>query len=211
MLKLHHLEHSRSTRIIWLMEELGASYELIVHERNPETMRAPEELTRVHPVGKAPVLEDGNLTLAESGAIIEYVIGKYGAGKLAPREDSLEHARYLELLHFAEGSAMFPILVLLVGGMTGGLSDNFRSFVTPDVHKNLDYIGSFLDRRDYLLESGFSGADIQMSYVIEAARMGNLLAGKEKLTEYLARIEQRPAYRRAIEKGGVVALDLPST
>ena len=206
MFKVHHLKNSRSTRIIWLMEELGLDYELVTHDRDAATLRAPDALLRLHPLGKAPILQANDSIIAESGAIIEYVIETSGEGRLAPRPGEAERAEYLELLHIAEGSAMFPIVVLLLGGMTGGLTDGFRGFVTPDLHKVLDYVSTALGDKEYLLDSGFSGADIQMSYVMEAARMGDMLAGRESLQRYLARLEQRPAYRRAIEKGGPVAL-----
>ena len=206
MFKVHHLKNSRSTRIIWLMEELGLDYELVIYDRDAATLRAPEALSRLHPLGKAPILQARESIIAESGAIIEYVIETSGRGRLAPKPGEAERAKYLELLHIAEGSAIFPIVVLLLGGMTGGLTDGLRGFVTPDLHKVLDYVSTVLGEREYLLESGFSGADIQMSYVIEAARMGDMLAGRVSLQRYLARLEQRPAYRRAIEKGGPMAL-----
>lgn len=206
MIKVHHLKNSRSTRIIWLMEELGLDYELVVHDRDAATLRAPEALGRLHPLGKAPLVQTDDSVIAESGAIIEYIIETLGEGRLAPRPGEAERAKYLELLHIAEGSAMFPIVVLLLGGMTGGLSEGFKGFVTPDLHKTLDYVSATLGQKEYLLERGFSAADIQMVYVMVAARMGDMLAGRESLQRYLARLEQRPAYRRAIEKGGPMAL-----
>lgn len=206
MLKVHHLKSSRSTRIIWLMEELGLDYELVVHDRNAATLRAPDALSRLHPLGKAPLLQTNGSVIAESGAIIEYVIETSGEGRLAPLPGEAERAEYLELLHIAEGSAIFPIVVSLLGGMTGGLNEGFSGFVTPDLEKTLDYVSAKLGQKDYLLERGFSAADIQMAYVMEAARMGDWLAGRESLQRYLARLEQRPAFRRAIEKGGPMAL-----
>lgn len=206
MLKVHHLKNSRSTRIIWLMEELGLDYELVVYDRDAATLRAPAALSRFHPLGKAPILQTDDAIIAESGAIIEYIIETLGEGRLAPQPGAVERAKYLELLHFAEGSAMFPILVLLLGGMTGGVTAGFSGIVTPDLHKVLDYVDSTLGQKEYLLERGFSGADIQMAYVIEAARMGDMLVGRKSLQDYLERIEQRPAYRSAIAKGGPVAL-----
>ena len=206
MLKVHHLKNSRSTRIIWLMEELGLEYELVVHDRDAATLRAPDALSRLHPLGKAPLLQANDSIIAESGAIIEYVIETAGEGRLAPQPGEAERAKYLELLHIAEGSAMFPILVLLLAGMTGGLNEGFRGLVTPDLNKTLDYVSATLGQKDYLLERGFSAADIQMAYVMEAARMGDWLAGRDSLQRYLARLEQRPAFQRAIEKGGPMAL-----
>lgn len=206
MFKIHHLKNSRSTRIIWLMEELGLDYDLVIHDRDAASLRAPDALSRLHPLGKAPLLQTADAVIAESGAIIEYIIETSGGGRLAPAPGTAERARYLELLHIAEGSAMFPIVVLLLGGMTGGLTEGFKGFVTPDMHKTLDYLSAALGEQDYLLASGFSAADIQMSYVLVAARMGDMLTGRAALQRYLARLEQRPAYHRAIEKGGPMAL-----
>lgn len=206
MLKVHHLKNSRSTRIIWLMEELGLEYDLVIYDRDAATLRAPDALSRLHPLGKAPLLQANDSIIAESGAIIEYVIETAGEGRLAPQPGEAERAKYLELLHIAEGSAMFPILVLLLAGMTGGLNEGFRGLVTPDLNKTLDYVSATLGQKDYLLERGFSAADIQMAYVMEAARMGDWLAGRDSLQRYLARLEQRPAFRKAIAKGGPMAL-----
>ena len=208
MLKLHHLKYSRSTRIIWLMEELGLPYELVSYDRDPATFRAPDSLLNSNPLGKAPTIEDGDLVIFESGAIIEYVVETYGNGRLAPAKGERERAKFLEWLHFAEGSAMLWVVVVLLGKMTGDTSGGVQDFVRPELEKTLNYLASALASNDYLLASCFSAADIQMSYVIEAARMGGMLDGQPGLTAYLERLEQRPAYRRAIEKGGPVALPL---
>jgi glutathione S-transferase len=170
MIKIHHLNFSRSTRIIWLMEELGEPYELVPHTRNPNTFRSPPTLDRIHPLGKAPVIEDGALVMAESGAIIEYVIATYGHGKLAPAQSGPAWARYIGWLHFAEGSAMMPLLVHLLGMLTGGLPDGIKDFIAPDIEKTLKYIGGAIPDNGYLMGDAFSGADIQMSYVLEVAR-----------------------------------------
>jgi glutathione S-transferase len=208
VIKIHHLNYSRSTRIIWLMEELSEPYEIVPHSRNPNTFRSPQTLEQVHPLGKAPVIEDGSLKLAESGAIIEYLISTYGRGKLAPPPGGASWARYIELLHFAEGSAMFPLLVHLLGMFTGGLSDGLRGFITPDIAKILKYLDAEVARNGYLMAEGFTGADIQMSYVVEIARMGKLHEPYASLGAWMARLEQRPAYKRAIERGGPVRLPI---
>ena len=208
MIKIHHLNHSRSTRVIWLMEELNEPYEIVQHMRDPNTFRSPQTLERVHPLGKAPVIEDGPLMLAESGAIIEYLISTYGRGKLAPAPGGSSWARYIELLHFAEGSAMFPLLVHLLGMLTGGLSDGLKGFITPDIAKILKYLDAEVARNGYLMAEGFTGADIQMSYVVEIARMGKLHEPYASLEAWMARLEQRPAYKRAIERGGPVRLPI---
>jgi glutathione S-transferase len=208
MIRIHHLNHSRSTRVIWLMEELGEPYELTLHTRDPATFRSPSSLQEVHPLGKAPVIEDGTLRLAESGAIIEYLITTYGRGRLAPAPGQPSWPRYIELLHFAEGSAMFPLLTHLLGLFTGGLSDGLKGFIAPDIAKTLSHIEAEVGRHGHLLPEGFTGADIQISYVLEMARMGQLTAPYPGLDAYMARLEARPAYKRAFERGGPMRLPL---
>jgi glutathione S-transferase len=208
MIKIHHLNNSRSTRIIWLMEELGEPYQIVPHTRDPNTFRSPQTLERVHPLGKAPVIEDEALVLAESGAIIEYLVLTYGRGKFGPAPGGPSWARYIELLHFAEGSAMFPLLVHLLGSLTGGLSDGLKGFITPDIAKTLKYLDAEVARNGYLMAEGFTGADIHMSYVIEMARMGKLNEPYASLEAWMSRLEQRPAYKRAIERGGPVRLPI---
>src|SRR5258706_11214035 len=208
MIKIHHLNNSRSTRIIWLMEELGEPYQIVPHKRDPNTFRSPQTLERVHALGKAPVIEDGALLLAESGAIIEYLVLTYGRGKLGPAPGGPSWARYIELLHFAEGSAMFPLLTHLLGMLTGGLSDGLKGFITPDIAKTLKYLDAEVARNGYLMAEGFTGADIQMSYVIEMARMGKLHEPYASLEAWMSRLEERPAYKRAIERGGPVRLPI---
>ena len=207
MITIHHLNFSRSTRIIWLMEELGEPYEIVPHTRNPNTFRSPQTLDRIHALGKAPVIEDGALVIAESGVIIEYVIATYGRGKLIPAQSGPAWARYIGWLHFAEGSAMMPLLVHLLGMLTGGLPDGLKGFIAPDIEKTLKYIAAEIPDNGYLTDA-FSGADIQMSYVLEVARMGKLLAAYPSLEKYMARLEQRPAYKRSIDRGGPVRLPL---
>ena len=208
MIKIHHLNYSRSSRVIWLMEELGEPYEIVPHTRDAATFRSPPTLARIHPLGKAPVIEDGALVLAESGAIIEYLVSTYGQGKLAPARGTPAWAHYLEWLHFADGSAMFPLLTHLLGGFTGGLSDGLKGFITPDIAKTLTYIDSTVTRNGHLLAEGFTGADIQMSYVIEMARMGKLVDPYPGLDAYMARLEQRPAFKRAFDRGGPMRLPI---
>ena len=208
MIKIHHLNFSRSTRILWLMEELEAPYEIVPYFRNAQTFRAPPKLESIHPLGKAPVIEDGSLVLGESGAIVEYLIDTHGHGKLAPPAGTPEHAHYLEWLHYAEGSAMLPLLTHLLGKLTGGLSEGLKGFMDPEIKKTLTYIGTNLAATGWLLGDRFTGADIQMSYAIEVARMGKLLDPYPRLQAYLSRLEARPAYQRALDKGGPVALPL---
>ena len=190
------------------MEELGEPYQLVPHTRDLSTFRSPPTLDRIHPLGKAPVIEDGTLVMAESGAIIEYVIATYGHGKLAPAQSGPAWARYIGWLHFAEGSAMMPLLVHLLGMLTGGLPDGLKGFITPDIEKTLKCIAAETPDNGYLTGNAFSGADIQMSYVLEVARMGKLLDAYPSLEKYMTRLEQRPAYKRSVERGGPVRLPL---
>jgi glutathione S-transferase len=206
MLIVHHLKFSRSTRVIWLLEELGEPYRLISYDRDPQTMRAPAALAAVHPLGKAPVIQDGDLTLAESGAIISYVLATYGRGRLAPPPGTPDWACHEEWLHYAEGSLVMPVLLPLLGGMMGGLPEALQRFVQPEIRKHLDYVGGRLQGRDHVMGAAFTAADIQLHYVLGIARTGGLLADRPAITAYLDRLEARPAFRKAIEVGGPLSL-----
>lgn len=216
MITVHHLNNSRSQRILWLLEELGLEYEIKPYQRDASTMLAPPELRAVHPLGKSPVVSDGNQTLAESGAIIEHLSDRYGAGRLAPAFGSPERVRYLYWLHFAEGSAQPPLLLkllfdrikhkspLLVRPIARAIADQaLSSFVLPNIARNLDFMESELGRTEWFAGNAFTSADIQMSFPIEAARMrGGLDEKRPRLMNYLEKIHSRPAYRRAVERGG---------
>ena len=214
---VHHLNNSRSQRVLWLLEELGLPYEVRRYQRDPKTMLAPPELRAVHPLGKSPVIEDGGLKLAESGAILEYLAGRYGEGRLAPAAGTPERLRYTYWMHYAEGSAMPPLLMKLVfnriqsGPMpffarpvARGIARRvLESFVEPNIARHLDYMEGELKDRDWFAGAEFSAADIQMSFPLEgAAARGGLDASRPRLTGFLERIHARPAYRRAIEAGG---------
>src|SRR5690349_9782118 len=178
MVTVHHLENSRSQRILWLLEELGVPYEVKLYKRNPETMLAPPELKAVHPLGKSPVITDAGLTVAESGAIVDYLASKYGSGKLVPPADSPERMRYTYWLHYAEGSAMPPLLLKLVFNRLESAPMPFfirpiakaiagraqSGFIDPQVKLHLDYIESELDKSTWFAGEQFSAADIQMSF-----------------------------------------------
>jgi glutathione S-transferase len=218
MITLHHLENSRSHRILWLLEELGVPYEIKRYPRDPKTSLAPPELLRVHPLGKSPVITDGELTIAESGAIVEYLVDRYGKGALIPPPGSPERLRYTYWLHFAEGSAM-PFLVMklvfsriekapmpffarpiargIVGKVKGG-------FIDPNLERIVAYIESELGRADWFAGNVFTAADIQMSMPVEvaAARVGT----RPAMARFIERIHARPAYQRAIEKGGKLSI-----
>lgn len=217
MLTVHHLNNSRSQRILWLLEELGLPYEVKRYERDAQTMLAPPALRQVHPLGKSPVLTDGAHTVAESGAIIEYLLSRHGGGRLRPPEDSDERLRFTYWLHFAEGSAMPPLLLKLVFGrvqsapmpffvkpIARGIAKTVLSrFVEPNLKAQLDFMEAELSQREWFAGPEFSAADIQMSFPLEAAaQRAGLDASRPRLWAWLQRIHARPAYRRALERGG---------
>jgi len=216
MVIVHHLNNSRSQRLLWLLEELGVLYDIKRYQRDPKTMLAPAELRKVHPLGKSPVITDGDVTLAESGAIMEYVLEKFGRGRLMPKPGSPEKLRFTYWMHFAEGSAMPPLVMKLVlGRMAKGAPFFVRpiaraiarrvqeGFVEPNINRQLDYMESELNRSTWFAGNEFTAADIQMSFPIEAATArAGLDAGRPKLMEFLARIHAREGYRAALERGG---------
>jgi glutathione S-transferase len=217
MITVHHLNNSRSQRVLWLLEELGLDYEIQRYQRDPKTMLAPPELRKVHPLGKSPVITDGDLTIAESGAIIEYLVERYGNGRLIPPAGSGERLRYRYWLHFAEGSAQ-PLLLLklLFGRVAKGPMPFFvrpvakaiagkvnESFIQPNLDRQLDYMDAELAARPWFAGAEFTAADIQMSFPLEAAvARGGLDQRRPKLMAFLQRIHARPAYLRAVERGG---------
>jgi len=220
MIILHHLNNSRSQRILWLLEELEVPYEIRRYQRDAKTSLAPPELLAVHPLGKSPVITDDGLTLAESGAIVEYLVERHGAGRLIPPTGSPERMRYTYWLHFAEGSAMPPLLMKLVfdriehGKMpffakpiARGIARRVKGgFVEPNLARIVSHIESELERSEWLAGDAFTAADIQMSFPAEstAARAG--ASGKPRISRFLERIHVRPAYRRALERGGEFAI-----
>lgn len=203
MLKVHHLSNSRSQRIIWLVEELGIPYELIKHMRDPVTVRSPPSLFKIHPLGKGPTIEHDGKALTESGAIIDYVTRRVAGGKLSVPESSPEFADYCFWLHYAEGSAMGPVVFDLLDGMTGkGCGEALRGFFMNEITNSFAYISDVLSKQEFLLGSGFSAADINMTWVLELAEPCGHIEGRPVLAAYLKRMQSRPAYRRAMEKGG---------
>lgn len=233
MIQLHHLNHSRSHRIIWLLEELELDYELIKHQRDPLTDLAPTSLKKVHPLGKAPVLIDGELTLAESGAIVDYLAQRYGArltdhslqtanslpahNKLLPDKDSNAWWDYIYWLHYGEGSLMPPLLMRLVFSKIQAAPVPFfirpiinkivagvdKAFLHQQLHGQLNFVADHLSCHDWMLGEHFSAADIQMSFPLEAAMYDKKLAAcYPRLTAYVAQLQARPAYLRALAKGG---------
>jgi len=204
MLKVHHLNNSRSQRILWLLEEIGAPYEIVHYKRGTPVPLAPPELKAVHPLGKSPVLTDGDKTIAESGAIVEYLIDTYGKGRFKPKAGSDDYWKYVEWMHYAEGSAMLPLLLALYTNMLGDAAAALKPRVDSEIANNLSYMESALNVRDFFVGKDLTGADIQILFVLEAA--GARLEPYPGLAKYRARMQARPAYKRGVEKGGPYAL-----
>lgn len=217
MITVHHLEHSRSQRILWLLEELGVDYELIRYARDPETSLAPPELTKIHPLGKAPIIVDDGLTLAESGAIIQYLVERHGNGRFIPPEDTQAALDYVYWLHYAEGTFMPYMIISLiltrietaklpffVKPVAKGIVGRVRQgFLDANVRRNLDFMESTLGRTTWFAGDEFTAADVQMSFAVEAAEVRTHLSTEyPRLARFLERIRSRDAYQRALEKGG---------
>lgn len=221
MIQVHHLNNSRSQRVLWLLEELGLDYEVIRYERDTATMRAPKELQKIHPLGKSPVIVDQGRVLAESGAIIEYLVETYGQGRLVPTAGSEERRRYTYWLHYAEGSAM-PLLLLklvflrmpkgapaLLRPIVRGIAAKAQAgLVDPQLETHMTYWADTLRAQDGWFTGGeFSAADIQMSFPLEAATArAELKPHHQPIRDFLARIHARPAYQRVLERGGPYTL-----
>lgn len=217
MIIVHHLNNSRSQRILWLLEELGLEYEIKKYQRDPKTMLAPPELKAVHALGKSPVITDDDNVVAESGAIIEYLVERYGQGRLVPPAGTPEKLRYTYILHYAEGTGMPPLLMKLIfdrienekmpffakpiaKGIAGKVK---KMFIMPNIENNLRFLEAELGKSTWFAGEEFTAADVQISFVLEAAASrGGLDARYPKLTAWLERIHARPAYLRALERGG---------
>jgi glutathione S-transferase len=203
VIKLHHLNNSRSQRILWLLEELGLDYEIVNYQRDPVTRLAPPELKKVHPLGKSPVITDGETTVAESGAIVEYLIRKYGKGKFMPAENSPDFVKYLHWMHFAEGSAMLPLLLLLYVSRLGDAGAPLHPRIMSEIANHLSYMNAELGSKAFFVGNELTGADIQLSFVVEAAAArSEFLKDYPNLKRYIDAIHARPAYRRGVERGG---------
>jgi glutathione S-transferase len=216
MITVHHLDHSRSQRVLWLLEELELPYEIRFYKRGKD-MLAPPELREVHPLGKSPVITDGDNTVAESGAILEYLIERHGNGRLVPAAGTPEHLRYRYWMHFAEGSAMPPLLMKLVFDTIADAKAPFfikpiargiaarvkKKIVAPNLQRQFDFMEAELGKSLWFAGPEFTAADIQMSFPIEAgADRADLKTGRPRLVDWLARIHARPAWKRALERGG---------
>ena len=217
MITVHHLENSRSQRVLWLLEELGLDYEVKLYKRDPETSLAPQALKDVHPLGKSPVVEDDSLIIAETGAIVEYLIEKYGAGAFIPAPGSPEKLRYTYWLHFSEGSAMTQLLLKLVftriketkmpffaKPIARSIADRvLDGYVEPNIKSQLAFMETELGKSEWFAGDAISGADIMMSFPLEgAAARGTLSDAYPRLKAFLAAIHDRPTYKRALERGG---------
>jgi len=217
MITVHHLNNSRSQRVLWLLEEFGVGYEVKHYQRDAKTMLAPPALLAVHPLGKSPIIVDGTVTLAESGAIIEYLVDRYGGGRLIPPAGTPERLSYTYWLHYAEGSAMPPLLLKLVFDRVANSPAPWpisavarhiagtvqKSFIGPQLKRHLDYMEAALAAHSWFAGEEFTAADVQMSFPLEAAASrAGLDASRPRLTAFLDRIHARNAYRRALERGG---------
>ena len=200
MITVHHLNESRSQRVLWLLEELGAPYDICHYTRDAITRLAPPELQAVHQLGKSPVIEDGDLKLIESGAIVDYLLRRHGGQHLRPDVDSTAFEAYQQWLHYAEGSAMLPLLLKLYVARLGDAGAPLAPRINSELANHLGFVDRALEGRDWLLGEHFSGADVQMSFVGEAAR--GLRSSYPNLDAWVRRFQLRPAYRRALERGG---------
>lgn len=221
MLTVHHLENSRSQRILWLLEELGVDYELKRYARDPQTSLAPPELLAVHPLGKSPVITDGDVTVAESGAIVEYLVGKYDDGRLLPANGSDARRAYTYWLHYAEGTFMPLMIVSLIMGriekapapffvkpIAKGIAGKVRSnYLDPNLKRNLDFMEATLAETGWFCGDQLCAADVQMSFAVEAAEVRtSLVSDYPKLADFLQRIRALPTYQAALAKGGPYSL-----
>ncbi|MBC7670492.1 glutathione S-transferase family protein [Caulobacter sp. DWR2-3-1b2] len=215
MITVHHLNNSRSQRVLWLLEELGLPYEVKRYERNAQTMLAPPELLAIHPLGKSPVITDGDKTIAETGAIVEYIIDTYGQGRLIPPAGTPERLRYTYWLHYAEGSAMTPLLLKLVftalparapgllRGLVKAVAAKAQSgFIDPQLKTHIDYWDAELSKSEWFAGQAFTAADVAMSFPLEAAVARAGAASRPRVKAFLEQIHARPAYRTALERGG---------
>lgn len=206
MITVHHLNNSRSQRIVWLMEELELDYILVKHQRDPQTYMAPPNLKAIHPLGKAPIIEDQGIAISESGAIIEYIVNSYGKGQLVPEKNSLDHMRYLEWLHYVEGSATGPLMFQLLARIAGCEHEGLSAIINYLKATNLTYIEAQLADKEFVVGNTFTAADIQLTFLLEMIEATGEIQSYPSANAYLLRMQQRSAYKKAIEKGGAYSL-----
>ncbi len=202
MIEVHHLNESRSRRITWMLEELELPYEVIQYTRDETTRLAPPELAKIHPLGKAPTLRDGDQIFIESGAIIEYLVRTYGKGRFAPSMDSPDYNRYIQFLHYAEGSAMLPLMLKLYVSRLGEAGAPLNPRINSELTNHLGYLDSEIKGRDFFVGNELTGADVQLSFVAQVATRGSGRERYPNLAQFVDRIEARPAYQRAIQRSG---------
>lgn len=222
-LTVHHLENSRSQRVLWLLEELGVSYELVRYERDPKTKRAPPELRKLHPLGKSPLVTEGDMVLAESGAILEHLVEGPGQGQLRPEPGTEAHRRYRFWLHYAEGSLMAPLLVRFIFGRMRSAPLPFfikpvvktivgkvdETYLDPELSRHVKFIEDELSAHEWFAGDEFSAADVQMSFPLQALMARGAPGGPHaKIDAFLRKIEARPAYKTALERGGPFDLNI---
>ncbi len=205
MITVHHLNNSRSQRILWLLEELGLPYEIKRYQRDPKTNLAPPELKAINPLGKSPVIEDGSLVLIESGAIVDYLIRRHGNGRLQPDPATAAYDEYVKWLHFAEGSAMLPLMLNLYVGRLGDAGAPLRPRIESELDNFLGYLDNAVSRTPYLMGDELSGADIQMSFIGELAKAQGKAGPYPHLAAWMESLQARPAYKKAIDRGGEYA------
>jgi glutathione S-transferase len=205
MLTVHHLNNSRSQRVLWLLEELELGYTIKSYQRDAETNLAPPELQAVHPLGKSPVLTDDTNTVIESGAIIDYILRMHGDGRFYPKPGTPAHEQYLQWLHYAEGSAMLPLMLRMYTGRLPDGGEALQPRINDELNRHLGYVNAALEGVDWLVDNSFSGADMQISFVAELAPLLHTLDGLPNLAAFRERCHARPAYVRALEKGGEYA------
>jgi glutathione S-transferase len=206
MIKVHHLNNSRSQRIVWALEELGAEYEIVHYQRDSETRLAPETLQEVHALGKAPVVEDGDVVIAESAAAIDYLARTYGEGRYAPAYDDARYLRYNELMHYVEGSAILPLMLGLYVSRLGEAGAPLGPRIMSETALHLGYLAKQLGDKPYFMGEEISAVDWHVTFIFEAANVRGGLAKIPNLLAYLQRMQARPAYKKAIERGGVYQL-----
>jgi glutathione S-transferase len=206
MIIVHHLNDSRSQRILWLLEELDLPYEIKRYQRDATTRLAPPELQKVHPLGKSPVITDGDRTIVESGAIVDYIVRRHGGGRLQPATESPAYDEYQQWMHYAEGSAMLPLMINLYAMRLGDAAAPLMPRIESEIANHLSYIDGALKGREFIVGESLTGADIQMSFVGEVAGAFGKRAKYPNLDAWTRRLHDRPAYKRAIEKGGAYNL-----
>ena len=202
MIVVHHLNDSRSQRILWLLEELGLPYDIRHWQRDPQTRLAPPQLREVSPLGKSPVIEDGGRSVIESGAIVDYLVRRHGGGRLCPDPSTPEYDDYVQWLHYAEGSAMLPLMLNLYVSRLGPAGAPLHPRIESEIANHLGYVDGALAGREYLVGGDLTGADVQMSFVGEVAGAFGKRASYPNLDGWIRRLQARPAYQRALEKGG---------